>query len=190
MKLIRESDSGPAGIGSGSSGAEMFEAIIAATERISPPDREPGPPAPNGPLRGRIIAHAENGPPVVEYRHAGIDRMRTAQSLVRVEEGMVGQDVALLFEGGDMERPIIIGVFQAAPGSGSEAGLESPIRKRMQLSLDGRILRLEAAQELTLVCGQSSIQLGRDGKIVIRGEEILSRATGTNKIKGGAVHLN
>ena len=53
-----------------------------------------------------------------------------------------------------------------------------------------RELVIEAGEELTLKCGEASIKITHDGKIVIRGEHILSRAKGTQRITGGTVAIN
>lgn len=51
-------------------------------------------------------------------------------------------------------------------------------------------LILTARRKITLQCGQSSITLHPNGKIVLRGEYILSVAEGTNRIIGGQVEIN
>jgi hypothetical protein len=49
---------------------------------------------------------------------------------------------------------------------------------------------VEARNSLTLRCGKSSITLHANGKIVLRGEYILSDAEGINRIAGGQIELN
>ncbi len=51
-------------------------------------------------------------------------------------------------------------------------------------------LILTSRKKITLQCGQSSITLHPNGKIVLRGEYILSVAEGTNRIIGGQIELN
>ena len=51
-------------------------------------------------------------------------------------------------------------------------------------------LTLEATQSLTLKCGESSIDLRADGKVMIRGDDVLVRAKGTNRIRAGTVSIN
>jgi len=51
-------------------------------------------------------------------------------------------------------------------------------------------LRLTAAQKLELCCGKSSLSMEEDGRIVLRGVELTSRASGVNKIRGAAVKIN
>lgn len=53
-----------------------------------------------------------------------------------------------------------------------------------------RILSLEASEVVTLRCGQSSIDMRADGKVMIRGEDVLVRAKGTKRIRAGTVAIN
>jgi hypothetical protein len=86
------------------------------------------------------------------------------------------QPVALVFEGGDPARPLIAGLVQA--------GVTSEAR------VDGERIVLTGTQEVELRCGEASISLRKDGKLVIRGAYVESRAKGTNRIKGGSVQIN
>ena len=56
--------------------------------------------------------------------------------------------------------------------------------------IDGKVVRFEAREEIVLRCGEGSITLRHDGKIVIKGTHLLSRASGVNRIKGGQVNIN
>lgn len=49
---------------------------------------------------------------------------------------------------------------------------------------------LEAKQSLTLRVGAGSITIREDGKILIKGKDLVSHAQGMNRIKGGAVAIN
>ena len=51
-------------------------------------------------------------------------------------------------------------------------------------------LVLEAREELTLRVGDGSITLRADGKILIKGKDLVSHAQRTNRIKGGSVAIN
>jgi hypothetical protein len=51
-------------------------------------------------------------------------------------------------------------------------------------------LLIDADHKLTLRCGKSSITLYPNGKIVLRGEYILSDAEGVNRLAGGRIELN
>ncbi len=49
---------------------------------------------------------------------------------------------------------------------------------------------IEAGDELVLKCGQSSLTLKEDGRITLRGKQVLSRADGQNRVQGASVQLN
>jgi hypothetical protein len=51
-------------------------------------------------------------------------------------------------------------------------------------------LVLEATDSLTLKCGEGSITLRRDGKILIKGTDLVSHAKRMNRIRGGGVAIN
>jgi uncharacterized protein (DUF2345 family) len=51
-------------------------------------------------------------------------------------------------------------------------------------------LEFTAQKQITLRCGESSITLTAAGKIIIRGKYIVSRSSGVQRIKGGAVQIN
>ncbi|MEM8713327.1 MAG: hypothetical protein AAGG01_20465 [Planctomycetota bacterium] len=50
--------------------------------------------------------------------------------------------------------------------------------------------RMEAGKELVIACGRAKIALRSDGRIEIRGGQLVSRASGTNKIRGASVEIN
>jgi len=72
---------------------------------------------------------------------------------------------------------VILGVV-AAEGAPSEA------------RVDGKKVVLTGDEEVTLKCGKASLTLTAAGKVLIKGEYVLSRSTGVNRIKGGAVQIN
>ena len=49
---------------------------------------------------------------------------------------------------------------------------------------------LEAGQTLSLKCGDASVDLRADGKVMVRGDDVLVRAKGTNRIRAGSVAIN
>jgi len=51
-------------------------------------------------------------------------------------------------------------------------------------------LLLEARHSLTLRVGAGSITIREDGKILIKGKDLVSHAQRLNRIKGGAVQIN
>jgi Domain of unknown function (DUF6484) len=92
----------------------------------------------------------------------------------------IGTSVLLVFEGNDVHNPIVLGsVFDSCRPTGT------PTRA----TVDDRVI-LRAEKEILLECGQSSVLLRSDGKIIIRGVEIMSRASRTNKVRGACVKIN
>lgn len=55
---------------------------------------------------------------------------------------------------------------------------------------DRKILNLEALDEINIRCGKSEIILRKNGKVIIKGAEVISRASNSNKIKGANVLIN
>ena len=51
-------------------------------------------------------------------------------------------------------------------------------------------LLINAARQITIRCGESSITLTAAGKIILRGKYIVSRSSGVQRIKGGSVQIN
>ena len=56
--------------------------------------------------------------------------------------------------------------------------------------VDGRTVRLRGEEEITLRCGKASITLTKAGKVLIRGEYVLTHAGGVNRVRGGTVEIN
>jgi len=109
-----------------------------------------------------------------------------ARTTVSLRQAMIGRDVLVLFDGADVDRPIIIGVIEpvgyAETSSSSESGIT--------VHADGQRHVIEAEREIVLRCGDASITLTRAGKVLIQGNYILSRSSGYNKIKGAAIEIN
>jgi len=99
--------------------------------------------------------------------------------------------VLLVFEHGDPAKPIIVGVVQSDATTLCECDFStSQAGNARNAVIDGRRMALEGAEEVTLICGKASITLTKDGRISLRGVEIVSRASGANKIRGASVSIN
>ena len=134
-----------------------------------------------------------------EGNHAG---PLAARSIVALDEAtirdalMSRQPVVLLFENGDPSLPIIVGLVPPDPGAvllGSllHAPAAPPVPARpTEARVDGKRVVLEGDQEVVLRCGDASITLRRDGKLILRGAYIETTATGLNRIRGGSVKIN
>lgn len=49
---------------------------------------------------------------------------------------------------------------------------------------------LEAREKITLRCGKATLSLGGDGDAALRGTNVTTRASATNRIRGGNVQIN
>lgn len=73
---------------------------------------------------------------------------------------------------------------------GEPAAPPSAPVKLLDARVDGRRVVLHADDEILLECGASSILLRKDGKIIVKGAQIVSRASGRHKIRGASVQIN
>lgn len=152
---------------------------------------------------GQLAPGSAVGALLVDFpgNHAG--RLR-ARSLLALDEGSIRQavlsrqPVVLLFENQDVARPIVAGLLPAEPGAallGSllQAPAATPVARptrRIEARLDGKRVVLEGEDEVVLRCGEASVTLRRDGKVVLRGAYIETTAKGLNRIRGGSVKIN
>ncbi|HWH21644.1 MAG TPA: hypothetical protein VN671_14000 [Solirubrobacterales bacterium] len=51
-------------------------------------------------------------------------------------------------------------------------------------------MRITARDEVVIECGQASITLRRNGRVVVRGTYVETVSSGTNRVKGGQVRVN
>jgi uncharacterized protein DUF6484 len=103
--------------------------------------------------------------------------------------------VLLWFEGGDRALPIVVGwvrdrLLPAAAQPEAPNATAAPAAPSRDVTVDGRQVVIEGEREIVLRCGESSITLRRDGKILIKGTSLVSHASGSNKIKGAHVAIN
>ncbi len=126
---------------------------------------------------GILVEIRADGSPLVDFpgNELGPIRARTA-----IASATAGDSVLLVFDGGDPTRPIIVGVLRDRLDKGHPP----------QLKLAAKEILVEGTEEVSLRCGESSLTLRKDGKAVLKGREVLSRASRTNRIRGATVQLN
>ena len=139
---------------------------------------------------GRLALIDALGRPVVCWPNSdGTDgQARWAHSTVEVSRGMIGAAVVVAFLDGDPERPVMTGVLQT-PHPSLAAAVPAP-RKPDKREFDANELVFSARSQITLRCGKSSIVLTKTGRVELRGDNLLSRASSSNRIRGGVIQLN
>lgn len=147
-----------------------------------------------GSIVGLLVGIDQQGKPLVNFEKNG-SGLAEAKSALSLEDCAAIKafpvDVLLCFENGDLSKPIISGLIREHlfPLSKNEKE-DSKKDKCLHAEVDGKSVTLSARDEIKLQCGKSSILLRKDGKIVVKGSNLISRSTASNKIKGGSVSIN
>jgi hypothetical protein len=89
----------------------------------------------------------------------------------------LGARVLVLLPAAGEERGCVLGLVGAYESP--QPDVETP-----------RTLHLEAQQRLELKCGESALTMDADGRVLLKGKDIVTRARRTQKIRGGTVHIN
>ncbi len=156
--------------------------------------RTPAGPVPTDDPRREILP----APPVTSPATHLARIVRVVDGLLEVElEGEPGRSlqVACAVTLQNLEDPVV--VLHAADGRWIAVGqvqraprLEPGDSPDADLFLRGRSVHLEAAQEIVLVAGSSRLHLDARGRTTLSGEQVVSRASGANRVQGGSVQLN
>ncbi|TCU24657.1 hypothetical protein EV130_106250 [Rhizobium azibense] len=127
-----------------------------------------------------VLLGFDAGVPLVVFPGNPRDTALPARSLCDLTSAMIGAEVALLFEGGDATRPLIVG------------RIVEPARKSSTPNVirDGERVRITGEERIELRCGKATIIMEKDGHITIRGTYVTSHASAANRIRGGSVNLN
>jgi hypothetical protein len=132
-------------------------------------------------LRGRVLEVREDGSVLVAGEDEPADRILC--ELLQTSDGLrlhlASGDTVFLWRPPRREgRGVVLGRL----GPSLAAVLERPDVPEE--------LVIEASQQLTLKCGEGSITLRGDGKVLIKGKDLVSHAQRMNRIKGGGVAIN
>ena len=139
------------------------------------------------PAVGRLHGFDLLDQPLISNLAACPNELVTARSTVPLRRAMIGRDVVLLFDGGEARAPIIMGVIEQQARQKESVTVSA---LGVMVEADGERHIIQAEREIVLRCGDASITLTRAGKVIIKGNYILSRASGYNKIKGAAIDIN
>lgn len=125
-----------------------------------------------GVQRAQITGIGPDGRAQVMVSAVSGEDLLFARSLVPVGGTAVGREAVVVMLDGE---PLILGLIQ-------------PLVPEVEA--DGETLVIEARREVVLKCGKASIQLTADGRVTIRGTQLLSRSDGANRVQGASVLLN
>ncbi len=157
---------------------------------------------------GELVQLNPLGEPMVDFAINQAQVPLVSISTISITSKQVGRKVVLMFNGGDLTKPIIIGLVHSplqemienfelttTQAIDNEVITEEANSAPLELSktttvVDGKKVQIEAQDEIILKCGESSITLTKAGKIMIRGKYLLNRSTGVNRILGGSVQVN
>lgn len=173
----------PASDGAAASQAQGgFEQLLAG----APADVEAGGQdrAPRGVVQAQLVGLADGMPLVM--LPPWLDRSarpRLAQACCRLTCEDIGRRVAVMFIDGLLDRVIVVGPI-AEPDASVACSCAVPE------TATPRRLELQASQELILRCGKAALRLLADGTAVVRGVNVVTRASATNRIRGGNVQIN
>ncbi len=132
-------------------------------------------------VRGRVVFVHDNGSvsvaPDSESRPLRCELLQMGDGpLLRLAIG----DAVLLWRAGSEDAyGVILGRVGPSHASELEPSEEIP-----------EVLVIEARSQITLRVGEGSITIREDGKILIKGKDLVSHAQRMNRIKGGAVAIN
>lgn len=158
--------------------------------------------APGEIIIGSITGIDSQGQPLVDFMENLTGQPMAAMSTMSITAVHVGRNVALLFAKGNPQSPVIMGVIHSplqdlivaydtnSRETATEEQSELPGLKVDNVTVDGNRVVLEGREEVVIKCGEASITLTKAGKILIRGNYLLNRASGVNRIMGGSVQVN
>jgi hypothetical protein len=162
-------------------GADLLRPLVQAPLAMPPHAASSG-----GIVIGELVAMKDQGKmPLVLFSGQPGTAALAARTVVDLHMPHIGSKVALMFEGADLNKPVIIGVLQEGRGW--------PLTERpgqVKMDADGGRLIVSAKERMVLRCGNASITLTKAGNVLIEGSYLLSRSSGVNRIKGGSIQLN
>lgn len=146
---------------------------------------EASPPV-HGVVTGSLLALADQGrTALVTFAGQAGEAAVPARSVVDLHAAHIGRELVLMFEQGDVSRPIVMGVLRPSTGW--------PLPEQpgaVEVDVDGERMVVSAKEQLVLRCGKASITLTKAGKVLIDGSYVSSKSSGVNRVKGGSVQLN
>jgi len=136
---------------------------------------------------GRLVGWDDRGP-LVDFdgnRRGPVHARQVGPSIRRDKPAALGalqHEVVLLVDARPNRPVVLLGLLQPI---GVTTGLPD-----LEARVDGQRVEIDGRDEIVLRCGEASITLRRNGRVVISGVQVETRAKGVNRIKGGSVSIN
>jgi len=160
---------------------------LAALSRRAVSGREPASPLASAASTVQFRGFDVSNRPLVSGVPGLPEAVMPARSTIELNHEQMGSSVVVLFDEGDVQRPIIVGVLREQQPAADAFPASKPT---VSVKIDDDRLVLSADREIELSCGAAKITLTKAGKIIIHGTYVSSRSTGVNRIKGGSVQIN
>ena len=149
---------------------------LSKAARSKQTDSEAVPVSPGSVVCGQVASVSADGEFTVEYPG---NELGPIPAKTVVQDLWLGATVLLSFDSGDPTRPIVLGVVH-----------DRIHTQGRTIHLKAAKIVLEASEQLSIQCGEAAVEAGRDGKLKLKGRDVLSRAARTNKVQGSTVQLN
>jgi hypothetical protein len=147
---------------------------------------QPRKPFESGVVVGELVGVINSGTvPLITYPGQSTTAAFPARTTVALHGGHIGRQVVLMFEAGNLERPIIVGMLHDTIGRQADNATD-----HVSLVVDGECMMVSAKEQLIVRCGKASITLTKSGKVIIQGSYVVTHSSGVNRIKGGSVQIN
>ena len=144
--------------------------LTTSSERSSPT-------TPAGIVIGKLISIDSDGRVWLRLPGAESKAILAASCLCDPSGLVANQRLAVMFVEGRADLPVVVGPILA------EVDVETA-------NAIPETIELTASKHIVLKCGRAVLRLLGDGSAVIRGDQVVSRATRTNRIRGGNVQIN
>lgn len=137
---------------------------------------------------GTLVGISASGVPLVEFpgNHSGPQEALSAVQLTCKDEARtyIGREVMLHLET-EGDRIVLMSILH------ERLVADRQDSTRLQSgSQNKKSLHLEADSELRLSCGKSSLVMKQNGKVLLKGIDIVSHAESRQRIVGGEIKIN
>jgi len=107
-----------------------------------------------------------------------------------------GDSVLYVPPASDAEFGYVLGLIEPYPSTVNQLSEKQTRQAQGQdnachiTRIEDEVVHIKADKGLVIECGTGSITITQDGKVQIKGKELLSRARGMSRIKGAGVNIN